>query len=90
MKMNTRLIYASILSLGLLTSVASAENSSNAFCGKGSVYDRESLSCLDFGGKAVTDGAAFAAPSAAKVVNKNDVGDFINESTNDRFERTGR
>jgi hypothetical protein len=88
MIMKTRMIAASLLSLGLLTSVAFAENSGNGFCGKGESYDRENLVCVGSNGQPVTDSAALAVSGAVKQVDPRNVGDFIDESVTESKQRS--
>lgn len=83
--MMTRLMTASVLALGLLTSVASAEN---GFCVNGASYDKETLTCVDNRGAKVTEAAGFAVDTSASQVNKGTIGDFIDESVTERNERS--
>jgi hypothetical protein len=88
MIMKTRMIAASLLSLGLLTSVAFAENSGNSFCAPGQSYDRENLVCVGSTGQPVTDNAALAVSGASKQVSPGNVGDFIDETATESRERS--
>jgi hypothetical protein len=86
--MKTHLIAASLLSLGLLASAASAGNSDNGFCGKGTTYDRENLVCVDNTGAPVTETAGIAVAGDGNQIDNRRVGDFIDETVTERNERS--
>jgi hypothetical protein len=86
--MNTRLIAASVLAIGLLASSAMAGKNESGYCGKGSTYDRDTLTCVDQFGGTVTDNAALSSGYVANKVDARSVGDFIDESVTQRNERS--
>ncbi len=90
--MNTRILAASVLSLGLLSSVSfAAEGVRFGNCPNGGTYDRDYNVCLDSRGVEITDTAGFNVPGgSAAQVDKRSVGDFIDETKEQRNQRSSK
>jgi hypothetical protein len=87
--MNIRTLIASTFILGAIGSSAFAAGNGSAYCASGSSYDRESLSCVSFtGAKTAVDNAGFAAQAADTAIKNSNVGDFVNETIEQRNERS--
>jgi hypothetical protein len=87
--MNIRTLIASTFILGAIGSSAFAANNSSFICGAGSTYDRDAVSCVTSkGAQSVTDSAGFTAQASNAVVKKSNIGDFLNETVEQRNERS--